>query len=276
MANAGVPIVKRFVRRTLFTIPGMRQLWHRWVHGRQDHQFVGWGMTSDKIPPWQGDEDRISSDFLQAHKEMVQAVRDGSIKLTQFDYAEDKEELLRGLMWRHYVVFWSARYAAAATGDSIVECGVCDGLTIFFALRALRNERTAFCYDAWGMMLGKHLLDSERQHLGDYSYLSLENTKRNLAGLNAIFVKGYIPESFRTVKSPTGVVWLHIDLNSSLPTTDSLHEFFDNMPAGSVILFDDYAEPHFRDTKRAIDLFFADKKGILLPFPTGQAIFFKR
>jgi O-methyltransferase len=269
--------IKRSARRLLFAVPGMKALWHRWVFGRKrTYQFEGWGMTTDRIPPWRGVPDRIANDFLRAHQEMVQAVRSGSFKLTQFDAIEDKEALLNSLMWRHYVVFWSARYAAIVPGKNIVECGVCDGLTIFFALRALHNERTAYLYDAWEGMLGKNLLESEKRHLGDYSYLSVETTQKNLAGFNTVYVKGHIPETFRAAKLPTDVVWFHVDLNSSLPTTASLQEFFDKMLVGGVILFDDYADPAYGDTKHAVDAFFADKSGVLLPLPTGQAIFFKR
>lgn len=277
MSDSREFVIKSYARPILFAIPGVKRLWRRWVFGRKRiHQFEGWGMITDTVPPWRGEQDGIASDFLRAHHEMVEAVRNGFFKLTQFDAVKDKVELLNGLMWRHFVIFWSARYAAQAAGKSIVECGVCDGLTIFFALRSLNNERTAYLYDAWQGMLGEHLLELEKQHLGDYSYLSLETTQKNLEGLNTVYVKGYIPELFRAAKSPTDVVWLHIDLNSSRPTTESLHEFFEKVPAGGVILFDDYAGPPYLDTKRAVDAFFADKNGVLLPFPTGQAIFFKR
>jgi hypothetical protein len=41
------------------------------------------------------------------------------------------------------------------------------------------------------------------------------------------------------------------------------------------VLFDDYGWSGYQDTKVAVDAFFAGKRGVLLPMPTGQAIFFK-
>lgn len=91
-----------------------------------------------------------------------------------------------------------------------------------------------------------------------------------------MFIKGFIPDSLGGKSDPDEVAWLHIDLNASLPTTESLKFFFDKLSVGGVILFDDYAGRGFTDTKVAIDKFFSDKKGTLLHMPTGQAIFFKQ
>ena len=91
-----------------------------------------------------------------------------------------------------------------------------------------------------------------------------------------VFIKGIIPESLAYRDKPTELIWLHIDLNSSAPTLAVLNEFFDKMLPGGVVLFDDYAWRSYYDTKIAVDAFFANKKGILLPLPTGQAIFFKQ
>ena len=185
-------------------------------------------------------------------------------------------------MWRHYIVFWSARYAAKATNCSVknlVECGVCDGLTVYFAMNALKGmyEFKSFLYDTWKGMKSEYLLESEKWHVGSYSYLTIENTRSNLAAFKGetVFIKGYIPESFEASDNPTEIAWLHIDLNSSLPTTDALQFFFEKMPPGGVILFDDYAWDGYYDTKLAVDEFFSGKPGALLPLPTGQAIYFK-
>ena len=88
-----------------------------------------------------------------------------------------------------------------------------------------------------------------------------------------IFNEGFIPGSFATATNPEKIMWLHIDLNSSQPTLAALEFFFDRLQKGGVVLFDDYAG--YPDTKRITDTFFKDKPGILLPLPTGQAVFFK-
>ena len=269
--------IKYHARNVIFKIPGARALWTRWIVGKPSlHEFNGWGMTTNTFPPWREPADELAKDFLQAHEKMVQAVVEGKFKLSQFDTVKDKKTVLEELMWRHFVVFWSACYARKANGTAIVECGVCDGLTVYFALTALGNKYKAWLYDAWEGMTSGGLLESEKGHLGDYDYLSLDDTKKNLATFDAIFIKGFIPKSFETPDRPAEVAWMHIDLNASLPTTASLNEFFTKVSPGGVILFDDYAGQGFRDTKVAIDKFFSDKKGILLHLPTGQAIFFKQ
>lgn len=191
------------------------------------------------------------------------------------------KDLLRSFMWRHYIVFWSARYAAQFTKSTkkiLVECGVCDGLTAYYAMSAMGDiPFRSFLYDAWTAMKDENLVESEKNMTGDYAYLSLDNTKRNLLDFEqeSIFIKGFIPDSFDTAEKPNQVSWLHIDLNSSMATTAVLAEMYDRILSGGVVLLDDYSWREYEDTKIAVDKFFSDKKGILLPLPTGQAIFFK-
>ncbi len=277
MSSSQESTIKSRARSIIFKVPGARRLWTRWVTGKPGiHEFTGWGMTTNTFPPWHEPANDLAKDFLKAHESLVKAVLAGKFKLAQWDAVKDKEALLRGLMWRHFVVFWSARYARSAAGKDLAECGVCDGLTVYFALTAAGDGYKAWLYDAWEGMTADFLLESEKSHLGDYSYLSIDDTKKNLAAFDTVFIKGFIPESFKTSHKPTAVVWLHVDLNASRPTTDSLHEFYERVSPGGVILFDDYAGRGFADTKVAIDTFFSDKKGILQHLPTGQAIFFKQ
>jgi hypothetical protein len=276
---------KQLLRSLVYAVPGTQALWVRLndALGRGGRAaFSGWGMVTGAIPPWHDGGDAIARDFTRVHEDVVAAVVDGRLKLSQFNEVQDKPRRLRELMWRHYVVFWSARYAATTTAaplKTLVECGVCDGLTAYFAINAVRSEAPfkAYLYDAWEGMKAEYLLDSEAAAVGNYSFLSVENTQRNLApfGADTIFVKGFIPESFATGGMPPDLVWLHIDLNASLPTRAALEALFDRVPPGGVILFDDYAWPGYHDTKVAVDKFLVGKRGVLLPMPTGQAMFFK-
>ena len=281
-------MLKRLVRRVIYVVPGAQAVWVRMngLLGRGPRrEFSGWGMVTEAQPPWHdGGGDVLAKDFLKAHAEVDARVGTGAFTLSQFNDVQNKAWKLRQLMWRHYVVFWSARYASGAAGPQVanlVECGVCDGLTAYFAMRAVQGGHRpfrAFLYDAWEGMKAEYLLESEQTAPGSYSYLSLENTKRNLAPFDGttVFVKGFIPESFDTAEQPPSVVWLHIDLNSSLPTAAALRALFDRVVPGGVILFDDYGWGDYQETKHAADQFLAGKPGVLLPLPTGQAMFFKR
>lgn len=276
MPNSKESALKHWARRIIYTIPGAQKLWTRWIVGKPGvHEFSGWGMTTNTFTPWSDPANEVGKEFLIAHNELVKAVTGGKFKLAQWDVVKDKEGLLRGLMWRHYIVFWSAKYVQELGSKNIVECGVCDGITVYFAMTALKKNCKAFLYDAFEGMTEEYLLESEKEHLGDYGYLDIEDTKKNLSGFSTVFIKGFIPESFGSKEDPDSIAWLHIDLNASLPTTESLSYFFDKLSVGGVILFDDYAGRGFTDTKVAVDTFFSDKKGILLHLPTGQAVFFK-
>lgn len=277
------------MRRLIWTAPRGRILWEllaillgRW----QEPSFFGWGMMTHSSTPWHnGGGDDIAKAYLRANRELRDKVKHGDFKLTQLgamtsDY--ELEDILSELMWRHYIVFWSAYYASKNTVcpcKNLVECGVCDGMTAFFAMRAATStsQCKAFLYDAWAAMKAEDLVDSEKRNAGAYGYLDLENTKRNLIAFqhDTVFIKGRIPDSFKTSDNPTEIVWIHIDLNSSLPTTAALQFFFDRIVPGGVVLFDDYAGHGYDDTKLAVDQFFSGRNGVLFPLPTGQAIYFK-
>ena len=75
-----------------------------------------------------------------------------------------------------------------------------------------------YLYDSWSTIDKKRLAKSEKWLEGSYSYLDIDNTKKNLSifNNNLIFNKGYISESFKIASNPEIVSWLHVDLNSSI------------------------------------------------------------
>lgn len=249
--------------------------------------FSGWGMTTATLPPWhERGRDELANDFFKTHQALVDRIKSGAMNLSQFknEIGDDANiaKVVSELMWRHYIVFWTASFAAKAGHDeklNIVECGVADGLTSYFAMNALISQNKSsfhcFLYDSWEGMREELLTTEEESNKGRYSYLSVGNTKNNLEEFkdNLTFNKGFIPESLSASTNPEKIVWLHIDLNSSAPTTAALEFFYDRIQRNGVILFDDYAG--YVDTKKAVDAFFRNKSGILLPLPTGQAIYFK-
>ena len=89
------------------------------------------------------------------------------------------------------------------------------------------------------------------------------------------FIKGHIPNVFVENPGPSELSWLHIDLNSSMPTLKTLEQFVPKLLPGGVVLFDDYAHGGFRETREVADEYCSKVNGLLFPLPTGQAIFFK-
>ena len=196
----------------------------------------------------------------------------------------DALDILDQLTWRHYIVYWSSVYAIHNTKSAekiFVECGVCDGLSTYYALTAAVNNNKyyrAYLYDSWGAMRGADLLESEKKSAGSYAYLSMDNTKNNLKIFEndaIVFNRGYIPEVFQVAQNPDSLVWLHIDLNSATPTAHALAYFWDKLESGGLILFDDYAHPGYQDTQEVVEKWSADRNGMLFHLPTGQALFIK-
>jgi hypothetical protein len=257
-------------------------------------KFAGWGMETHHALPWEtiNSSDSVGFDFYQADLKLAKLIHTGNFVLSQFnnfgkippqDYCDRHLSRLR---FRHFVVFWSAKFAARSKTSSrltFVEAGTCDGLTVYFADAALRSESIPvedteiYLYDSWGPMKSEYLKDSESHKAGSYSYLSLDQTKQNLAACDNSFqfMKGYIPEVFNNSDRPDVIDWLHIDLNSAIPTQDTLDFFMPKLRSGGLVLFDDYGHDGYGETKKIVDQYFRANQGILFPMPTGQAMFFK-
>lgn len=246
--------------------------------------FAGWGMTTCTAPPWGAEQKLgvIEHDYGLTHNKLVDLVASRNFCLSQFKES-NALEMLDSLRWRHYIVYWSSHYAIVNTQvatKNLVECGVCDGLTSFYAMSAASNQTknwAAYLYDAWAEMREDLLLASEKKNKMSYDYLDVQLTKKNLELFQShvTFNKGFIPESFAISKNPDSIVWLHIDLNSATPTLAALDFFWDRLECGGVILFDDYNWIGYEDTKKVILDWLSTKAGTLLPLPTGQAIIFK-
>jgi len=93
---------------------------------------------------------------------------------------------------------------------------------------------------------------------------------------NFVFNKGYVPESFSHSRNPESLAWIHIDLNSSIPTIASLDYFWDRLLPGGLVLLDDFAWPGYEDTRTEVEKW-CERQGLdILQFPTGQALITKR
>jgi hypothetical protein len=254
--------------------------------------FAGWGMTTTTNPPWTYNNNNEIIKFEEIDNKLIQHIKNEKFILTQFGMKEKskntKKEIenylltLKELKWRHLIVYYSFLLAKKFTHKemNIVECGVCDGLTIFYAINAYTKKNydlKVYLYDSWKKMERKHLNDQELHHLGDYNYLNVNITKNNLRDYteNLIFNVGYIPEVLALSNYPKHLSWLHIDLNSSSPTIEALKFFYEKLNSKGVILFDDYGHKSYEPTKYVIDNFFNNLDGQLIALPTGQAMFIK-
>lgn len=254
------------------------------MHNREKaYKFVGWQMASNHKLPW---VDKYHWSGFRKSCEDIKKCFNFGLTETIGITAENVDTLL----WRHWIIAFSIRYAIEFTGlegTILAECGVGDGMSAFFALREMTDykknhpniEFTMHLYDSWSSLRKEELLESEYNIIGKYNDNYLNRTKENLKEFedNLVYHIGYIPESFEmSPQIDKKMIYLHIDLNSAKPTYDALQFFYPKLVSGSVILFDDYGWEGFEDTKEIVDDYFANKQGILMKLPTGQAIYFIR
>ena len=103
--------------------------------------FNGWGLTTtDTIPPWENKVNKENIFFNKVNSNLINMVNKKEFRLTQFDYKNTNyKKILDELAWRHYIVFNSVILASkniSSNNMNLAECGVCDGLTIYFAIKA--------------------------------------------------------------------------------------------------------------------------------------------
>jgi O-methyltransferase len=224
--------------------------------------FIGWGMSNYHALPWE--DDPAWAHFNLAAEHVRERFEHGLKKDTAVTPAN-----VDGLRWRHWVVAFCVRYACQFTAEpaTLVECGVGDGLTAYFACNEAQHLGHTFTmdlYDAWAEGVND-------VSAAGYGGLAQERTERNLRGFPVTFHPGRIPGTL-TDDAPTSVNYLSIDLNAATPTVDALEFFVPRLAPRAAVLFDDYGHRGYADTMKAVDKFFADKPGMLLKMPTGQAI----
>ena len=244
-------------------------------------QFVGWKMATATRTPWQdGGGNSLAQAFMKCDQILAGQISSRKVVLTQFQTKSVVEEVAQ-LRWRHYLVYWSAKVASRISfgeHQNFVELGVCDGLTAWYASHARQSSSCGgefFLYDSWQEIRSDLLTAKERSSAGSYAYLNIENTQRNLSfcGVDKfIFNKGYLPESLSYSRNPDSVVWIHIDLNSSIPTIASLEYFWERLLPGGLLLLDDFAWPGYEETRIKVEQWCLDRQLDILQFPTGQAL----
>ena len=242
-------------------------------------KFSGWGLeVKHSEPPWEILQKETDLNFLEINNKLINLIKEKKFRLTQFEYFDTNyQKILDELKWRHYLIYNCALELSENTAKpkkTLVECGVCDGLTFFFAANALKFKKInfdAYLYDSWS----KFSFDNDKD-IFDYSYLKVDVARKNLLEFekDLIFNEGNIPEVFKSSSNPENIDLLHIDLNSKEATLNSLEFFYEKVVSHGVIIFDDYGRIEYE--KEVIDKFFINKKGNFISLPTGQAIFFKK
>lgn len=87
--------------------------------------------------------------------------------------------------------------------------------------------------------------------------------------------QGWIPDTFVNISPDQQFVFIHIDVDLYQPTKDSVTFFYPRMPAGAVLLCDDYGLTTCPGATRAMDEFLQDKPEKMIALSAGSGFFIK-
>lgn len=277
--------MKTRLRKIVYKLPLGKNLWRILaiitLRTVSKPTFSGWNLKIYNQNPWDYELTHPDhKDFIKINQAIKTKISERTIVLSQFESKGLKKIMTihEELKWRHYIVYWSSLIASTNNKKgNYVEFGVCDGLTISYAIEGTKNQFNYYLYDAWEPMTEKNLLNSEEHLTNRYNNLLIDRTKKNLVNYsNLHYCKGFVPEVFSDFKLPKKIIWCHIDINSALATRDCIIEVFPCLEKGGIILFDDYGQKEFTDTRKIIDAELSKVQGHLLQFPTGQGLFIKQ
>jgi len=100
----------------------------------------------------------------------------------------------------------------------------------------------------------------------------MERVRANFAEWeNAVIVQGAVPEVPDKVEFGA-VAFVHIDMNCALPERAAFEFFWDRLPPGGVVLFDDYTYCGQNCQRDAIDASARVRGAEILSLPTGQGL----
>jgi hypothetical protein len=189
--------------------------------------------------------------------------------------------------WRVHTALWAAQLATSTEGD-FVECGVNAGFmssAIMTGLNWNSLQRQFFLVDTFcGPPLAQFnstetangLQAEAEKALSRGGYVTdMERIASNFAEWPAaVLVQGAVPQVLAQV--PTSqVAFLHLDMNAASPEQAALEHFWPMLPAGGVVLMDDYAFCGYEEQHRAINEL-GEKLGFsALSLPTGQGLIIK-
>lgn len=191
--------------------------------------------------------------------------------------AVQQPDLVMRMAWRLHTVSWAARMALRIEGD-FVECGVFMGFKSYFLMHYL---------DFGNVDRKFHLFDTFEGRPDKYSGAALNPGVHKRPGLhdyvidrfapwpNVLIHKGIVPDDVRVEALPDKIAYLHLDMNAPEPERAALELMYHRMPAGGVVVLDDYGWKPFEDQKQAADAFFGALGQPVMELPTGQGLVVK-
>jgi Macrocin-O-methyltransferase (TylF) len=258
-----------------FLKPTLRRQADRWIRARGYVPFdAAHFYAEDGLYSVHNDEFRHTPEFAASYARGVAASHG-------FD---------PGLRWRLHIALWAAQLAAQSAPGDFVECGVNAGMVSSAILHhlnfaTLAPRRRYFLIDTFAGPVLDQFSAEERasgwvklveNQVATGGYVTdLDRVRANFAEWpNAVVVPGVVPEILATL-DVAQVAFLHLDLNCAAPEAAALEHFWPLMPAGAVVLMDDYAHHGVAAQKKSIDQWAHSIRCGILSLPTGQGLIVK-
>jgi O-methyltransferase len=177
---------------------------------------------------------------------------------------------------RKWMVYQLLRLVAHLPGDT-AECGVFRGATSYLICAANKEcragSRMHHLFDSFAGLSQPAVSDGAHWAKGDL-HCGVEEVRKALAQFaNITFHAGWIPSQFPEVQDRR-FSFVHIDVDLTEPTRESLAFFYPRMEAGGIIVCDDYGVSTCPGATRAIDDFLTDKPEKMLALPDGGGVLF--
>jgi predicted O-methyltransferase YrrM len=153
-------------------------------------------------------------------------------------------------------------------GD-VAELGVYRGNSAFLLAKfARRMKRRCFLFDTFTGFDSRDLKDDEDKTLGSlFEDTSLEAVRELVGNENAVYVKGFFPDSLKQIGETGDLALVHIDCDLESPMAAALDYFYPRIKKGGFLIMHDYSSLYWPGAKRAIDDFFRDKPEYVIPLP---------
>lgn len=147
--------------------------------------------------------------------------------------------------------------ARETPSGSFVEVGVYKGGSAWHLAQLARMQHRALhLFDTFTGIPNQGPYDVEHE-LGDFADTSLDAVR--VAIPNAIFHPGIFPATFQL--GCMGIVaFVHVDCDQYAGTKAAIDVFWDGLPTGAVMLFDDYG--HTTGCTKAVDEYFDGMTGV--------------
>jgi hypothetical protein len=172
---------------------------------------------------------------------------------------------------RKWMVHQLLRLVAHLPGDT-AECGVFRGATSYLICCANEEsqagDKTHHLFDSFEGLSEPCPADGVHWSKGDLK-CGIEQVQKALSHLAKLrFHPGWIPDRFQDVEGRK-FSFVHIDVDLTEPTRESLAFFYPRMEPGGIIVCDDYGQSTSPGATQAVDRFLADKPEKMLMLPEG-------